>query len=104
MTNRVKNEKRIVKGLDESFGETAVMTTTQSSTQNGKPLLQVNGLKKYFPVRSGVFSRTSAWVKAVDDVSLAIQCSETLGLVGESGCGKTTAGRDHPSPDGADCR
>ena len=69
------------------------MTTPQGSPQNGKPLLQVNGLKKYFPVRSGVFSRTSAWVKAVDDVSLAIQCSETLGLVGESGCGKTTAGR-----------
>ena len=63
------------------------------TSKNGKPLLQVNGLKKYFPVRSGVFSRVSAWVKAVDDVSLEIQASETLGLVGESGCGKTTVGR-----------
>ena len=65
----------------------------KDTSQNGRPLLQVNGLKKYFPVRSGVFSRVSAWVKAVDDVSLEIQASETLGLVGESGCGKTTVGR-----------
>ncbi len=69
------------------------MTADQKNIQNSKPLLKVNGLKKYFPVRSGVFSRTSAWVKAVDDVSLDIQASETLGLVGESGCGKTTVGR-----------
>ncbi|GJL51068.1 MAG: ABC transporter ATP-binding protein [Nitrospirales bacterium] len=69
------------------------MTVSQPGFQNGQPLLQVNGLKKYFPVRSGVFSKTSAWVKAVDDVSLIIQASETLGVVGESGCGKTTVGR-----------
>lgn len=69
------------------------MTEASPTVQNGKLLLQVTGLKKYFPVRSGVFSKTSAWVKAVDDVSLTIQHSETLGLVGESGCGKTTVGR-----------
>ena len=62
-------------------------------SSNHKPLLEVNHLKKYFPVRSGVFSRVAAWVKAVDDVSLDIQASETFGLVGESGCGKTTVGR-----------
>ena len=56
-------------------------------------LLEVNGLKKYFPVRSGLFSRVSAWVKAVDDVSFHLRQGETLGLVGESGCGKTTVGR-----------
>ena len=48
----------------------ALKSMNNDSSQNGKLLLQVNGLKKYFPVRSGVFSRTSAWVKAVDDVSL----------------------------------
>src|SRR5947209_5583670 len=57
------------------------------------PLLVVNNLKVHFPVRSGVFSRTRAQVKAVDEVSFTIGSGETLGLVGESGCGKTTLGR-----------
>jgi len=62
-------------------------------TELPTPLLEVNGLKKYFPVRSGLFSRVSAWVKAVDDVTFHLRQGETLGLVGESGCGKTTVGR-----------
>ncbi|HEC84632.1 MAG: peptide ABC transporter substrate-binding protein [Candidatus Parabeggiatoa sp. nov. 1] len=65
-------------------------TTTQYETS---PLISVKNLKKHFPVRSGFFSRISAWVKAVDDLSFDINTGETLGLVGESGCGKTTAGR-----------
>ena len=57
-----------------------------------KKLLEVNNLKKYFPVKAGVFRKTVAHVKAVDDVSFYINEGETLGLVGESGCGKSTTG------------
>jgi oligopeptide/dipeptide ABC transporter ATP-binding protein len=56
-------------------------------------LIDVRGLKKYFPIRGGLMSRDSHSVKAVDDVSFYIRKGETLGLVGESGCGKTTTGR-----------
>jgi len=57
-----------------------------------KIILKVENLKKYFPVRAGVFKRTVANVLAVDDISFEIKEGETLGLVGESGCGKSTAG------------
>jgi oligopeptide transport system ATP-binding protein len=57
------------------------------------PLLEVRGLRKYFPVRRGIFSRVVGQVRAVDGVSLDVGPGETLGLVGESGCGKTTTGR-----------
>ena len=61
---------------------------------SGGPLLEVSHLKMYFPITGGLFfQRTRGWVKAVDDVSFTIHRGETLGLVGESGCGKTTTGR-----------
>ena len=56
-------------------------------------LVALENAKKYYPVTSGLFSRPSAWVKAVDGVDLTMRRGETLGLVGESGCGKSTLGR-----------
>ncbi len=58
-----------------------------------EPLLQIEGLKKYFPITAGMWRSVVGYVKAVDDVSFFINPGETLGLVGESGCGKTTTGR-----------
>lgn len=57
------------------------------------PLLEARGLSKHFPLRKGLFGRVTAHVRAVDDVSFSIAPGETLGLVGESGCGKSTTGR-----------
>jgi len=68
--------------------------TEQSNKSNGKPkeLVRVQNLVKYYPVLGGVFRREVAQVKAVDNISFNINEGETLGLVGESGCGKTTVG------------
>lgn len=63
------------------------------SNMSSKPLLQVNNLKKYFPSKKGLLSRKVDYVKAVDDISFFINEGETFGLVGESGCGKSTTGR-----------
>lgn len=67
------------------------MSSTPDSAE--APLIEVRGLKKYFPIRRGVFSRHVGDVKAVDDVSFTVGTRETVSLVGESGCGKTTTGR-----------
>lgn len=71
----------------------AAGATLPTTAKRDETLLKVNHLVKHFPVRGGVFRTVKAWVKAVDDVSFQIGPGETMGLVGESGCGKTTVGR-----------
>lgn len=61
--------------------------------KNKNALLEINKLKKYFPIKTGFFRKVTGHLKAVDDVSFSIKKGETLALVGESGCGKTTTGR-----------
>lgn len=64
-----------------------------AKTADAAPLLSVEDLKTYYPIKKGVLSRTVGYVKAVDGVNFSIYPGETLGLVGESGCGKSTIGR-----------
>ncbi len=69
-----------------------MIANTASINEQPRELVRVDHLVKYYPVRKGVFRRTVGWIKAVDDISFTIKEGETLGLVGESGCGKSTAG------------
>jgi oligopeptide/dipeptide ABC transporter ATP-binding protein len=74
-----------------SAGPAPALSTSRPG--DGPPLVEVVDLVKYFPVKMGVLQRTGAWVRAVDHVTFEVRKGETLGLVGESGCGKTTVGR-----------
>jgi len=65
-------------------------TQTRMNLKEYETILEVKNLKKYYPVKRGLLQRTTGWVKAVDGVSFSIEKGQTLGLVGESGCGKTT--------------
>ncbi len=68
-------------------------STIENGNMNSDTLIQIKNLRKFYPVRSGLFRRASQWVRAVDGVSLSIPKGKAVGLVGESGCGKTTLGR-----------
>ncbi len=75
------------------MAEPAIAPTPAPAWTPAQPLLEVRGLKKYFPISAGVLQRTVGYVRAVDGVDLTIKQGETVGLVGESGCGKSTLGR-----------
>ncbi len=87
----------IRKTVDESLNDLELnlreIEVQHQKIYSKEPILKVKNLSTWFPVRNGLFGKTTDYIKAVDDVSFDIYPGETLGLVGESGCGKTTLGR-----------
>jgi peptide/nickel transport system ATP-binding protein len=80
-------------GCEKSFDVSSLGTKKILALTSEPPLLKLNHLCKYYPIKTSFFRKTTEWTKAVDDVSLELQQGRVLGLVGESGCGKTTLGR-----------
>ena len=79
--------------MSENYTAPDLLNGTAASAENDDYILEVNNLVKWFPIKAGFFKRTVGNVKAVDGVSFKIKRRQTMGLVGESGCGKSTCGR-----------
>ena len=90
---RLLHTKPELEALGYALDIEVATTDTQTVGIDELPLLDVEGLHVHFPIRKGLFSRTIGYVKAVDGISFRVYRGQTLGLVGESGCGKTTSGR-----------
>ena len=67
--------------------------TIEQKVYNGEYILEVDNLKKYFVIKKSLFGKPESYLKAVDNVSFKVKTGTTIGVVGESGCGKTTLGR-----------
>ncbi|MCR5689972.1 MAG: ABC transporter ATP-binding protein [Clostridiales bacterium] len=90
-----KEEKTEVKAKEKASKREALKITDEYTPVTPDPqyILQVNALKKYFPIKGGIITKTVGYVRAVDGVTFNLKKGTTMGLVGESGCGKTTTGR-----------
>ena len=92
MTHATDDATAAARAAGDATAAARVATLAAGNTARG-PLVDVENLKVYFPIYSGLLQRRSGDVRAVDDVTFDIKRGETLGLVGESGCGKSTTGR-----------